>query len=82
MHYQQDATVFWPYGTYRPREKPVRIGYNYAAGKKRKVIWVVSRCGTLFQHREHYVAEVRTFENNFFIIAHKAKRACLLFHLP
>ncbi|XP_067945549.1 3-galactosyl-N-acetylglucosaminide 4-alpha-L-fucosyltransferase FUT3-like isoform X2 [Watersipora subatra] len=58
LHYQQDATVFWPYGWARPRDKPINIAADYASSKTRKVIWVVSRCSTLFSHREHYIAEL------------------------
>ncbi|KAF6028257.1 FUT7 [Bugula neritina] len=58
LHYQQDATVFWPYGTYKPRPIPYTLPTNYAQNKTRKVIWVVSNCRTPFAHREHYVAEL------------------------
>lgn len=58
LHYQRDATVFWPYGQVRLRDAPVAIRPNYYASKARKVIWIVSRCFTLYAHREHYVAEV------------------------
>ena len=60
LHYQRDATVFWPYGEVSLRVTPVQIRPNYYAEKRRKVIWIVSRCFTLYAHREHYVAEVRT----------------------
>jgi len=62
LHYQQDATVFWPYGTYKPRPIPYTLPTNYAQNKTRKVIWVVSNCRTPFAHREHYVAEVLIVE--------------------
>ena len=58
-YYQQDSTVYWPYGWFKKRPAPVNITRNYASGKHRKVLWVVSRCDTInYQRREHYVAEV------------------------
>jgi Fucosyltransferase, N-terminal len=70
--YRRDSTIQFPYGFMLPKDQPKHTAtnkakiaqssspaVNYAAGKKKKVAWIVSNCNDARNGRNNYVTELQ-----------------------